>query len=707
MGSVLRFFVICAALLLGSFAAREAQAAITVAINVPSSGALVGDSLGVNVTINSTFQVTSVEATIGSLTSALAYTSGTSYGATLDLSALTSDNLTLTVTATDVYGASAADSRPVLLDRPPRSVLNSTLDGLVVSSSVHLNVSCVDENASTCAVTAHMGCSGLNGPYYDFSAMGTLDTMVDLSAIPVGSCTVNTSVTDEHNHHPPSDFYCFWHSARLGLIEVGRGPPGEILDFSTQSFLMYGGRVPPRVSDRATGVETFPFNGAGLTVGGCDPKRSQSDPYFYLSGYLGDQSAAILTGNAASRRVQYATPSASGAFATSPPPSGALVSFGRDRVAYNGGGQFSGNVLDMTTRTEYSVVNGRAPFVTPSGRVFYAGRFGGFYEWTPTSNGTFVSNSCADTGSELDEDFKLFCVSASGQRLYQSGWIAYLDGTGGGPPQVFTTSPTGDTAQVSFFGAGATIEALSFDGYVAMLVPTTPPSRWVGKAGAPPTEVDPNGAAVWKNGNFYVMMGRSLFRLASSCAVGDAECAWQPPPDPSVDAGAGVDGGAGVDAGTTKDVATVVDATTDTQDSDASDVGVASDAAPDVSSGGAGGGSAGSSGTTGGAPGLDAALDARGEVGPSGGTAGAGGRGSGGVAGAGAGSGGTMVGSAGAGAPPDDGASGGGCDGACGVARAPRGPAWSWAIALGLALHRQRRRSTKCRRAARERFPGL
>jgi hypothetical protein len=91
------------------------QAAIDIIVAAPASGAIVGDSLPDNATVNSTFQLTSVKATLGAAQSDLVYNAGP-YAGTLNLSAEPSGNQNLTVSATDIYGATGSIAVPVLLN---------------------------------------------------------------------------------------------------------------------------------------------------------------------------------------------------------------------------------------------------------------------------------------------------------------------------------------------------------------------------------------------------------------------------------------------------------------------------------------------------------------------------------------------------------------------------------------------------------------
>src|SRR5215813_13833973 len=79
-----------------------ASASITVTINTPSAGQAVGDSLSVGAAVASNpFQVSTVRASVGSVTAPLTATPGQGYAATLDISSIPIGNATLTVTATD------------------------------------------------------------------------------------------------------------------------------------------------------------------------------------------------------------------------------------------------------------------------------------------------------------------------------------------------------------------------------------------------------------------------------------------------------------------------------------------------------------------------------------------------------------------------------------------------------------------------------
>src|SRR5215216_5247477 len=111
-------FLLAFVLFLGRVGSSDAQGNISIAVSQPASGALVGDALLVAVSINSTFELQLVTATVETRTTNL-LSSGVGWTNTVFLAGLARGQKTLTVMASDVFGNSNQVQRTFIYDLPP------------------------------------------------------------------------------------------------------------------------------------------------------------------------------------------------------------------------------------------------------------------------------------------------------------------------------------------------------------------------------------------------------------------------------------------------------------------------------------------------------------------------------------------------------------------------------------------------------------
>src|SRR5262249_27251403 len=140
----------------------------------------------------------------------------------------------------------------------------------------------------------------------------------------------------------------------------------------------------------------------------------------------------------------------------------------------------------------------------------------------------------------------------------------------------YTRAPDGTIALASAFNAMTQLEALSDDGAIIYLVNG---NRYLGRAGVVPSQITTLGRPVFRDAQWYIVLGASLFQVNASAG---------PLPDGGIDDGGSANDGSvsdagGVDSGASDGSAT--DATIDGAPGDASagDTG-ASDADADGAS---------------------------------------------------------------------------------------------------------------------------
>jgi hypothetical protein len=95
----------------------------------------------------------------------------------------------------------------------------------------------------------------------------------------------------------------------------------------------------------------------------------------------------------------------------------------------------------------------------------------------------------------------------------RNGWIAYTKPQGGAL-QVFGQGPQSGERLLSMFGTDSRIEAMSDTGQVSF---STNYSRYLSNDGAEPTRISSTlGKPSWRDGAWYVAMGRTLFAVTPS-----------------------------------------------------------------------------------------------------------------------------------------------------------------------------------------------
>jgi hypothetical protein len=105
----------------------------------------------------------------------------------------------------------------------------------------------------------------------------------------------------------------------------------------------------------------------------------------------------------------------------------------------------------------------------------------------------------------------------------RAGWIAY-NSPASGARQIFDYDPSGVSHQLTAFGSDSTVETMDGAGGV-MVLNATVKRRYYAAPGVTPVEVAGNeGTSKCIAGQWYLMAGRSLFRLATDGNGGGGSC---------------------------------------------------------------------------------------------------------------------------------------------------------------------------------------
>ncbi|WP_437302626.1 hypothetical protein [Sorangium sp. So ce388] len=533
---VLMISLVCA---LAVLPARAAWAAVAVNI-VPPAGRWWGsDGVHVRAEVSSTLQVTRVLAQLGTGSVLLTNTGGTTYQGDLTVFGLPYGEHVLTVTATDVTGASASAQHTVIIDAPPSlQILAPRHETVAHTRTLRVAATCVDDHPEDCLIRVNAVIQGTTTSVELARATSAIDTVVDLSALDGKTFELRFNVLDN------------WMSRTLlgAKVHVDGSPlltaldevPGRILDFDASRILFINVQMRLAVLDRATRtitpILTIPY-----------PLRFE------------DSMRAFLTRAGAALEAPAPADSAGVGPAVYEWRDGALLKLaahGRiafvsgDYMAYSGSGTY---LRDLASGTD-ELVLGTAldPFsfdVAEDGRVAYVDRGASLYTRIAGTSTLLASSRDKITRPATDglnvvfakeiqrNVYQTILATPSGELplgaapaprpegaqtgAYQlhAGYIAFLRGSLGSE-QVWLRTPTGELRQLSFFATASRLDdpptrlghdGISDTGEVMFL---NPPKRYLAAPGAAPREISSHlGHARWLDGAWYVVMGNTLFAV--------------------------------------------------------------------------------------------------------------------------------------------------------------------------------------------------
>jgi PKD repeat protein len=237
---------------------------VAVTIQEPAAGGPVPDQVWVAVSVRSTYEISSVVATLAGRQTPLAYTFEAfqcapgwkcpGYAAALSLASQPTGSYPLNVRATDVRGNVGEASSTVVHDNPPRLTVAQPLDLSVALPTLPLDARCSDDLPG-CTVELRINGSPVQ------SAPGALTGPIDLSSLLGTTVELLLRARDSSGQLASAERTIFAEdSTRLRAVaEV----PGAILDADATRLLFVvpgpGGDV-LAIHDRGTGLtETIPL----------------------------------------------------------------------------------------------------------------------------------------------------------------------------------------------------------------------------------------------------------------------------------------------------------------------------------------------------------------------------------------------------------------------------------------------------------------
>jgi hypothetical protein len=157
----------------------------TIIMREPLANAAVAQQFKITVTMQSTYEISSVSARIADRTIPLIYSSSAwcakdvckpGFTGTMDLSGLAIGEYTLEVIAQDIYNSQTRYYEAVIYDNAPTLTVSSPVDDSVALPSITVSASCTDDAWQECTIKV------MNGSTELASGTGSVSRTVDLSA---------------------------------------------------------------------------------------------------------------------------------------------------------------------------------------------------------------------------------------------------------------------------------------------------------------------------------------------------------------------------------------------------------------------------------------------------------------------------------------------------------------------------------------------
>ncbi|HEX8334595.1 MAG TPA: hypothetical protein VF622_18365, partial [Segetibacter sp.] len=209
---------------------------------------VVGDAVSISVRITSTYQLSTVKASVAGRETSLTYTGidrdGSSFSGSLSLVGTKhGDTVDILVTAVDYLGNQKTANRKVIYDVRPVLTLESPLNETVARPTVRLKFKC--EDIDSCKIQVRFPVTGINHTdYYGAKTVfsGTvkdsLDTILDLSQFDGVSGRLEISATDKRNYMVTSSSFIYVDTNPY-LNEIVASDT-KIIDFNYGKVLSYG-----------------------------------------------------------------------------------------------------------------------------------------------------------------------------------------------------------------------------------------------------------------------------------------------------------------------------------------------------------------------------------------------------------------------------------------------------------------------------------
>jgi hypothetical protein len=516
---------------------------ISIDIVQPALNQLVGSQLRVAASIQSEFELATVRASVGDRESPLTFASSAycdrfgchpGWSGVISLSGLPRGPKSVTVIATDVFGASAQVTRAFIFDAEPALTVVEPLDSTVARPGVHVSATCTDDDPQGCAsVTV-----ALNGTVVA-SGVSAIDQTISLEAYEGAEVVLQLRARDSAGQVVTEQRTVYVDSSpRLSLLE---SVDGQIFDVAPDRILFLDTSGGPilKIRSRATGQDV-----AVPAIEGGTPQYGFLTPTGAIFVAQGDNvlSAGVYDWRGSGAPIAFGLPNSAASLTVagnyaiwtgqqSPTYTGEIILFRRDLVP--------GTTIEVVDHAVGNWRNG----VAGNGDVTFWGTSDGYniYRYrngitTRLTNDTNLWNTYPITDGInvvyrkhtpccFEQTYALTMYGESGEVILtpprtqepapgtdyaaRGGWIAYTRPGSGPELQIWVRSPQGVNSQLSFFGSSSWIDALSPNGELTFVHGAT---RYLAAPGREAVQINSRlGQGLWQDGQWLVVIGRSLF----------------------------------------------------------------------------------------------------------------------------------------------------------------------------------------------------
>lgn len=499
------------------------KAQVTVSITKPTLYKVVGDSLAVQASITSVYELDTVIASVGTRKTGLVFQGGfTGY---INLSGLNEgDTLTLKVVARDKLSNADSATRRFIYDNPPVLIIEQPLNQSVARPTLPISIKCFDKD------TVNVKISYRGNIIYTGKAKDSLRTVINLLAYDTTAGELLLEVTDKRNQTSSSIVNVYVNSD-ISLIPV-YDANSQIIDFNYNKVLAAPEELDyPELGSILTGQKAF------------IPYRFLVEPISYLTPFGAVFGGRNVSNTGAISPLFYDwNNNVLDSFGTLN-SAASIRTAGNYAIWSNGKDLFRRNLAAKTNVLISGNAGNWKNDVGPNGLVSfwdYTYNISSYLNGITTTLTTNAGNKW-NTWNRTDGNYIVYqkhdpCCNGQQYALYmhdgtsetllgnlgytspvpgtywdvKNKFIAYTKLGTSGQTQVWVRDSTGVQSQLTFFGTSSLLDLLTERGDV---IYTHDSKRYLRLRTGQTVAITPQGKTYFRDSSFYVAIGRSLFRL--------------------------------------------------------------------------------------------------------------------------------------------------------------------------------------------------
>lgn len=527
------------------------EPAIELSIAEPLNHTFSGAELTVIALVRSELDIVEVRATVADRQSQLVYSPDSRFGqgkrcedwpgacfaGVMFLEGLARGAYSLEVLARDVDGREVRSVKTFVFDKQPELTVSAPATDTVATPSLHVALSCIDDDPAGCELVVSDGTQGGWGNEL-VRGRNAIDTEIDLSAYDSGPYSIHFRATDSVGQETSVSRRIYVETSSV-ISEVFT-VFGSILDVTSNKILH---RVAEDGGDRLEVTDWIigTTDAVSLPAGKRVTSKHFLTPFGaifvtedvggnVLSSRLYDWNQGVLDDLGLPNSASSLAVSGNFAIWNSDGDARGVILTRRDlvsrsnlvvsQIAGSSGNDAASNGTVAYWTTDHQVelfVNGvTTPLTNDVGlwntHVLTDGTRTVYRKSTPCCGNQTYAIVLHDGSDEIVLRAAQSLEATPG-RDYQivPGWVAYTDIGNLGQKHVWLYDPSGQRQQLTYFGAASTIDTLGENGEVMLL---SGQRRYLATPDGKLTEVaSSSGNAYWIEGQWYVAIGTSLFRV--------------------------------------------------------------------------------------------------------------------------------------------------------------------------------------------------